>query len=403
MILPATRRYDAVESRDAGARPGTAYAFLHDRVQQSAYALIPAEQRQMVHLTVGRLLHSRGDAEQADEGIFDLVHHLNLGRALIEDPGERLALVRLNLSAGQKAKSATAHEAALEYLTAGLELVADDLWSSDYDLAFAVHLEAAEGQYRCGNFAEAEQQFSVLLQRAATNLDRAQGAPPAQHPVREHVTLRRRTGNRPRMPRALRRVLPRFGRERQAALDGEIVSIQSLLGPRSIASLVDLPVMTDPEIRMVMSVLIDIWSSAYILGEPVLARLISATMVRLSLVHGNVEESAYGYVTHAITVGPVREDYRVGLRIRQSGLTGERTLQRPQAPGQDPSAVSCPCESLAAADGDVHPHAREACRSGLESGDFLYAAYGAATEAWPAMVSTQDLAQFVREYSRIWI
>ena len=45
------------------------------------------------------------------------------------------------------------------------------------------------------------------------------------------------------------------------------------------------------------------------------------------------------------------------------------------------------------------PYAREACRSGLESGDFLYAAYGAATEAWPAMLSTQDLGRFVEDYS----
>src|SRR5262249_3267956 len=45
------------------------------------------------------------------------------------------------------------------------------------------------------------------------------------------------------------------------------------------------------------------------------------------------------------------------------------------------------------------PYAREACRSGLESGDFLYAAYGAATETWPAIVGAQDLAQFLREYT----
>jgi PAS domain S-box-containing protein len=45
------------------------------------------------------------------------------------------------------------------------------------------------------------------------------------------------------------------------------------------------------------------------------------------------------------------------------------------------------------------PYAREACRSGLESGDFLYAAYGAATEAWPAMLCTQDLGRFVEDYS----
>jgi transcriptional regulator with GAF, ATPase, and Fis domain len=44
------------------------------------------------------------------------------------------------------------------------------------------------------------------------------------------------------------------------------------------------------------------------------------------------------------------------------------------------------------------PYAREACRSGLEAGDFLYAAYGAGTETWPAIVSTQDLAQFLRDY-----
>jgi PAS domain S-box-containing protein len=45
------------------------------------------------------------------------------------------------------------------------------------------------------------------------------------------------------------------------------------------------------------------------------------------------------------------------------------------------------------------PYAREACRSGLESGDFLYAAYGAATEAWPAMLCTQDLGRFVEDYT----
>ena len=54
--------------------------------------------------------------------------------------------------------------------------------------------------------------------------------------------------------------------------------------------------------RMVMRILVDAWSAAYIVGDATLARLISATLVRVSLLHGNAEESAYGYVTHAITV-----------------------------------------------------------------------------------------------------
>src|SRR5262249_42059146 len=45
------------------------------------------------------------------------------------------------------------------------------------------------------------------------------------------------------------------------------------------------------------------------------------------------------------------------------------------------------------------PHAREACRNGLETGDFVYAGYGAATEAWSALLVSRDLDRFVRDYS----
>ncbi len=341
-----------------------AYSFLHDRVQQSAYALIPAERRQSVHLTVGRLLRSRGDPNQTDEKIFDVVHHLNLGSGLIADPAERVALARLNWSAGQKAKSATAHEAALGYLTAGLGLVTEGLWDSDYDLAFALHLDAAECHYHCGNFAEAEQQFDLLLRRAATSLDQA----------RVYRLRSVQYENMSRYADALataRECLTLFGvsfpdsaEERQAALEGEIVSIQILLDGRDIASLVDLPAMTDPEVRMVMNVLTDIWASAYILGHPVLARLISATMVRLSLVHGNLEESAYGYVTHAITVGPVRGDYksayefgRLALRVNERFNDRRRRAKIHQQFHAHVNLWRQPMPTCI-------PYAREACRSG---------------------------------------
>ena len=374
------------------------YKFLHDRVQQAAYALIPDDAKRQVHLTVGRLMLAHCPAAELEERIFDIVHHLNLGRGLIADAAERVALARLNLSAGQRAKSSTAHETALGYLNAGLSLVTDELWDSDYDLAFALRLEAAECQYRCGNFDAAEQQFALLLQRAATRLDSAK-------------VYRLRSVQYENMSRyadalaSAREGLALFGvsfpdpaGEKQAALEGEITSIQSLLGPRSIASLVDLPVMTDPEVRMVMNILTDIWSSAYIVGDAVLARLISATMVRLSLVHGNLEESAYGYVTHAITVGPVRGDYesayefgRLALRVNERFKDSRRRAKIHQQFHAHVNLWRQPMRTCI-------PYAREACRSGLETGDFLYAAYGASTEAWPAMLSTQDLAQFVRDY-----
>ncbi|HSB10148.1 MAG TPA: sigma 54-interacting transcriptional regulator [Blastocatellia bacterium] len=375
------------------------YAFLHDRVQQAAYALIPAEGKQLLHLTVGRLLLERTDLDLTEEKLFHVAQHLNVGSSLISDEAERLALARMNLSAGRKAKSSTAYEAALEYFEAGLGLLSEDRWESDYELKFELHLGAAECQYLCGNFEQAEKSFGPLLGRAKTALDKAK-VYRLRSVQYENLSRYEDALSIARESLALFGVsFPDSAEEKEAALESEIYSIHNLLGERPIESLIDLPVMADPETRMVMNILTDIWSSAYILGDPVLARLISATMVRLSLVHGNLEESAYGYVTHAITEGPVRGDYKSAYEFGRLALgVNERfndSRRRAKIQQQFHAHVNLwrrPMQTCVS-------YAREACRSGLETGDFLYAAYGASTEAWPAFLSTQDLNAFVRDYT----
>ena len=106
------------------------YRFVHDRVQQAAYSRIPEAERPALHLGVGRLLLA--DAPDVDDGappgqlrrareraldtglcpmprvdrserLFEVVSHLNVGRALIGSPAERERLARLNLAAGTRA------------------------------------------------------------------------------------------------------------------------------------------------------------------------------------------------------------------------------------------------------------------------------------------------------------
>jgi predicted ATPase/transcriptional regulator with GAF, ATPase, and Fis domain/tRNA A-37 threonylcarbamoyl transferase component Bud32 len=372
------------------------FTFLHDRVQQAAYALIPDEWKQPVHLAVGRLLRAR---DQSGEKLFDIVHHLNLSSDLVADEQERRELAQLNLSAGRRARSATAYAAALDYFRVGARLLNEAHWQSDYDLIFALHFEAAECEYLCGNFDAATAQFDQLFARAQTKLDQARVCrlrmAQDENQSRYHDAL-----ERARQGLALFDVsFPDSAEAKQAALESEIETIQSLLGGRSIASLTDLPAMTDPATQMVMSILTDMWASTYILGDAVLARLISATMTRLSLQKGNVAESAYGYVTHAITVGPVRGDYeaayefgRLALRVNERFNDSRRRARIYQQFHAHVALWREPMQNCVA-------YAQEACRSGLEAGDFLYAAYGAATEIWPAMFSTQNLAQFLRDYT----
>jgi predicted ATPase len=356
------------------ARGDGDFAFLHDRVQQSAYALIAPDRQREAHLAVGRLLRSRVQAQQLDAALFDIVHHLNLGRALIGDAAERRDVAALDLAAGRRAKSATAYDAALELFDAGVELLGTDGARADPALAFELQLGAAEARYLCGRFDSALAALDALVERAPTPIDRAR-------------VLRLRSvqyENLERYADAIRDAgaglalfgvaLPQSEPEQAAALEREIATIERLREGRPIAALAELPPMRDPATRMVMTMLTDVWSCAYLAGSPTLARLISATLVRLSLQHGNAEESAYGYVTHAITVGALRGELRAADDYGRLALAVNRRLDdrrlRAKIYQQFHAHVNFWCQPVRT----CMAYAREACAAGLDSGDFLYAA-----------------------------
>jgi predicted ATPase len=100
-----------------------AYRFVHDRIQQAAYSLIPSHRKQAYHLQIGQLLLNNTPLQQQEEKIFDIVNQLNFGSNLLENQQKRDELAKLNLIAGKKAKASAAYQPALTYLTSGLELL----------------------------------------------------------------------------------------------------------------------------------------------------------------------------------------------------------------------------------------------------------------------------------------
>ena len=151
------------------------YNFLHDRVREAAYSLIPRESRAEVHLRIGRQLMVRMTPTEITEAIFNVANQLNVGAALISDQEEKQRAARLNLFAGRKAKASTAYGSACIYLSAGINLIGNECWISpnQYDLAFALWLERAECELLSGNFDEAERLISQLIPRGASRVDKA--------------------------------------------------------------------------------------------------------------------------------------------------------------------------------------------------------------------------------------
>src|SRR5512138_1897848 len=84
LVLSEERSYGlAPDLTDGRAAEERRFRFLHDRVQQAAYALIPDAAKPQAHLAVGRLLLVRGEPADRPGWLFDVVRHLNTGAALV--------------------------------------------------------------------------------------------------------------------------------------------------------------------------------------------------------------------------------------------------------------------------------------------------------------------------------
>jgi predicted ATPase/signal transduction histidine kinase len=308
-------------------RLDSVYTFVHGRVQEAAYALIPESERAAVHLRIGRLFVSRMAPEEMEEKIFEIVNQLDRGTMLIDSPEERERIAELNLVAGKRAKTSTAYASALTYFVAGRALLAEESWERRYSLTFALEFQRAECEFLTGDYAAAEERLSMLSRRAQDFADSASVA-------RLQTELYAALDQNDRAVAAALEYLRRAGVDwsphpTNDEVRQEYERIWQRLGNRSIEALVDLPAMTDPACRATLDVLTATEEPAFFVDEN-LRCLVVARIVNLSLERGNSDGSGIAYVQLGWFVGPRFGDYEAAFRFGKLGLdlVEKRGLER---------------------------------------------------------------------------
>ena len=308
-------------------RSNGTYVFLHDRVREAAYSLVPASERAAQHLRIGRLLASRTPSHEIEQKIFEITNHFNRGAELITEPGERERLAELNLIAGKRAQDSTAYAAALTYLAAGCALLAPDSWARRYELSFALALHLAECEYLSGDLAAVEERIPILSNRAANHADLA-----AVTCLRVNLftTLDRSDRAVEAGLDYLRRVGVQWSpHPTPDDVQQEFERIRQQLAEREIEALVDLPLMSNPDSRATMDVLTTILPPALFTDENLLGMVVGR-MANLSLEHGHSDGSCLGYAWLGMILGPRFGDYQAGFRFGKLGLAlvDQRGLDR---------------------------------------------------------------------------
>ncbi len=293
-------------------REDSAYKFLHDRIQQAAYSLIPDEHRAEVHLRIGRVLLANMSAGQLAEHLFDVANQLNRGAARLIDRDEKAQVATIDLRAGRKAKASAAYASACVYLGAGMALLGEGDWGSQYELTFSLWLERAKCEFQTGNFEKAEQLIVELLQRGASKVDEA-----AVYHLK--VLLHTVKSESAQAVATALTCLRLFGTDIPAhptweQVQSEYETVWQNLNGRPIEGLIDLSVMTDPEQHAAMQVLSTLLGPAYFTDFHLFCLLV-CRIVNVSTQHGMCGTSALGCAYLGTILGQIFHRYSEGYRF----------------------------------------------------------------------------------------
>jgi predicted ATPase/signal transduction histidine kinase len=365
------------------------YRFPHDRVQEAAYALRPAPERARVHLELGRRLLASTPPEELVEKVFEIVSQLDHGIALAS-PQERERLAELHLIAGTRAQRSTAYASALHYLETGAALVEN---GKRAELVFALDLRRAECELLTGAREAAEQRLAALADRAMRVVDLAAV-------TTARIELYTTLGRSDRAVDAALAYLRRVGIAWPAHptdddVEREYERVWAQLGSRAIEELVDLPPMTDPDLRATMDVLSRGQSCALYTDEK-LHSLVICRLVSTSLEHGNSDGSCYGYGWFGAILPTRFHNYAAGFRFGKLGfdLVETRGFRRWRASVYlDFAVLITPWTRHVRAAVELAARAFDVAQ---ETGDLIFASYACACRPTLLIAAGEPLASVQR-------
>ena len=320
LLVPISEAYKLFQDNieDGGENAiAVSYRFLHDRIQQAAYSLIPEARKTTTHYHIGQLLLDKIPPEARVDRIFELVNQLNYGATLITHRAELDELAQLNLIACRKAKASTAYAAGCEYASTGLSLLGENAWQHQYEMTLAFHDEAAELASLCGDFEAMEQFVETAIDRARSLLEKIDVyriqilATVYQNQLTEAITI---------ACQLLEQLAVTFpDTPTQQDIQDCLAQIQELTGDRDIEDLVHLPQMSDRKQKAIVQIASSIIPTAFNSGSALFPLLV-CLCVKLSVRYGNTSTSAFAYACYGILVCNLQKDVNTGVKFGQLAL-----------------------------------------------------------------------------------
>eukprot|EP00804_Cyclotella_cryptica_P017299 CCRYP_019577-RA/>CCRYP_019577-RA protein AED:0.24 eAED:0.25 QI:0/0.5/0/1/1/1/3/0/813 len=156
---------------------GMNYCFVHDKVREAAYGLIPPGEKDQYHFKIGMALQSTFALQDEDESsvLFATIDQINrCPRTMFRDDSQRIVIANLNFEAGMKAMKCSNFMPAHAYMKAAVSLLPKNSWKANYDLSLKCNFHFAKAAYSCGYVDQAQEILYKVIQHGEGLEDKSQ-------------------------------------------------------------------------------------------------------------------------------------------------------------------------------------------------------------------------------------
>ncbi len=347
------------------------FRFLHDRVQQAAYALVPENRRAAMHLGIGRRLLDFIDDVDREKYAFLLADQLNAGRSLISTDDEKRELARLNILAGTKAGASVAFASAASYFRVALDLLRDK-WEEEFDLLWTATREIGRMEYALGNHESATAHFETMSLRARTPLETAEALAERVHLMIHFGRYNEALAYGGQGLKVLGYPVP--DRVRRFHVVVELLRVRLATRGKTPASIASQAEMTDRKTRLAVDLMTRLLTAAYFASAETIG-FFNLRMMRLVATSGMIDSAAYIFSQYGLVIGAGLGRHREALDFATTGVRMIEGTPFSYWKTRVYLATAAVVNHWTRDARENLPYLERATQSALECGDLLYGMY----------------------------
>lgn len=285
------------------------FKFVHDRIQQAAYGLLPEEERNILHQKIGKVLIESTEKGKLKERVIDIVNHLNQVPQHLFPSEEKENLIHLNCMAGMKAKDSIAYLTALQYFRKGIELLPEDKWVSHYDVSLHLLKNYALCLQITGEgIKQAEQSFEECLKQAKTKEEKLEI-------YYQIILLYSQKQEYSKVFEAAQKALHLAGETYEMnptrfSILTDLLKMKAKMAFKSMKDLENLPTVKDPNTYLLLKCLTALMYPSFVTGRKNLFLKSALKLCEMTLKYGISKYSGVGFVAYSMVLGSeLLQDY----------------------------------------------------------------------------------------------